>query len=142
MISDLYQKSILALAAAARGAGRLAKPTGSADVRNPLCGDHVIMDVHTRDGRIEELGHELKACVVCQASASLLAQQAAGSDASDLSSLLDGLKGMLKEEAAPPGGKWAGYADLAGVAPYGNRHRCVTLPVEATLDALKDAEEK
>jgi len=140
MISDLYQKSILALAAAAHGAGRLPHPSGSADIRNPLCGDHVILDVEAADGRIEQLGHDLKACVVCQASASLLAQQGPGSDAADLAHLLDALNDMLKSESPPPGGKWAGYADLAGVAPYGNRHRCVTLPVEAAIDALRDAE--
>lgn len=139
MISDLYQKSILALAAAAHGAGRLDQPSGSADIRNPLCGDHVIVDVAAAEGRIEALGHELKACVVCQASASLLADQGPGSDKADLEALLQDLNAMLKTQAAPPEGKWAGYADLAGVAPYGNRHRCVTLPVEAAIDALADA---
>src|SRR5690606_37610768 len=118
---------------AAHGAGRLDAPTGSADICNPLCGDHVIMDVATVRGRIDALGHDLKACVVCQASASLLADQGRGSDKADLEALLQALNAMLKAQAAPPRGKWAGYADLAGVAPYGNRHRCVTLPVEAAL---------
>lgn len=142
MISDLYQKSILALAAAAHGAGRLVGPSGSADIRNPLCGDHVIVDVATDKGHIEAIGHDLKACVVCQASASLLAHRGNGSDMADLETLLEHLNGMLKEDAAPPDGKWSDYADLAGVAPYGNRHRCVTLPVEAVIDALKDSQGK
>ena len=138
MISELYQKSILALAAAAHGAGRLDHADGTADVRNPLCGDHVILDVRAKDGRIEALGHELRACVVCQASASILADKAPGSDAGDLKGLTASVAGMLNGDEAPTG-KWSQYADLAGVAPYGNRHRCVLLPIEAAAAALANA---
>ena len=139
MISELYQKSILALAAAAHGAGRLDHADGTADVRNPLCGDHVIMDVTAENGRIGALGHDLRACVVCQASASILGDKAPGSDKADLENLLTSVSGMLKGGEAP-NGKWSQYADLAGVAPYGNRHRCVLLPIEAAAAALADAD--
>lgn len=134
----LYQKAILALASQAYGAGRLKHPDATADMRNPLCGDRVILDIIAKDGKIRALGHDVKACVVCQASASLVGRHALGATLADMQKLQGAIERTLKGQASSPGGKWRDYATLLeGVAPYGNRHECVLLPLRATIDALE-----
>jgi NifU-like protein involved in Fe-S cluster formation len=139
MISNLYQRNILALAAEARGAGRLPHPDGTADLRNPLCGDHVILDIAVSDGRIGHIGHDIKACVLCQASASILCEIAAGLTDEDLKNGIKAVTVMLKEGVLPSESPWEAYRDFAAIAPHGNRHRCVLLPLEAARDALEEA---
>ena len=71
---QLYQDRIVALAKAKTGAGKLAAPTKSARRDNPLCGDRVTIDVKLDDsGQIAEIAHQVRGCLLCQASASALA---------------------------------------------------------------------
>ncbi len=74
MSDELYQERIVALAKAKTGAGKLTAPTKTARRDNPLCGDRVIIDVKVDDaGKIAEIGHQVRGCLLCQASASALA---------------------------------------------------------------------
>ena len=47
----LYPKPIMALAAAATGAARLAKPDVTVIRVNPLCGDKITLDLEIRNER-------------------------------------------------------------------------------------------
>ena len=82
MSDQLYQERIVALAKARTGAGKLANPTTTVRRDNPLCGDRVIIDVRLDgQGRIAEIAHQVRGCLLCQASASALASIAVGKDA-------------------------------------------------------------
>jgi NifU-like protein involved in Fe-S cluster formation len=85
--------------------------------------------------RIAEVAHETSACVLAQASASLLGAHLEGADEAIVRKLRADVGAMLRdgEAPAPP---FSGYAALSGAAPYRNRHTCVLLPVDAVLDAL------
>ena len=139
MAEDLYQRALLRHAADAHGAGRLAPADGSATIDNPLCGDRVTVDVRLDHGEVAELRHEVRACVLCQAAASILAVNAEGETADSLKALEDAVRGMLKDAAPAPQGKWAEFQVFTPVAPYRNRHSCVLLPIEAAEKALADA---
>ena len=52
------------------GTACLSRLTGEA--HNPVCGDRVIVDLALEDGRVEDVRQETKACVLTQASASIL----------------------------------------------------------------------
>ena len=81
MSDQLYQDRIVALAKAKTGAGKLAAPTKSARRDNPLCGDRVTIDVRLDDrGQIAEIAHQVRGCLLCQASASALSSVAVGRD--------------------------------------------------------------
>lgn len=138
MISELYQKAILSLAAEAVGAGRLENPDATIALNNPLCGDHVTLDLNTENGRITALAHELRACVICQASASILGKHAVGADKTEITGLVTAIEAMLHESGAGPTDKWGEYQGLEAVVPHRNRHECVLLPVRATAAALKE----
>jgi hypothetical protein len=73
MSDELYQTRIVALAKSKTGAGKLAAPTKSARRDNPLCGDRVTIDVKLDDtGHIAEIAHQVRGCLLCQASAAAL----------------------------------------------------------------------
>jgi NifU-like protein involved in Fe-S cluster formation len=133
----LYRRALLRLAADATGAGHLPRPNGVGSAHNPACGDRVTVEVALADGRITALAHDTQACILTQASAALLAGEAAGQDRAGLQRLSAGLRTMLAGGQPPS----PGYGAFDGVAAHAGRHICVLLPVEAALKALEDAEE-
>ena len=136
MRDEIYQTELLKLAARARGAGRLDEPRLSARVDNPLCGDRVTIDVRLdEEGRIAAFGTEVKACLLCQASASLIGDHAKGHPAADFDALRARIEAMLKDDGAPPEGEFEGFKAFLPVRAHKSRHECVLLP----FDALKRA---
>lgn len=131
----LYRRDLLRLSADAKGAGRLPDPDASGSAHNPACGDRISVELALSQGRITALAHQTQACVLTQASAALLAVDAAGQDRPSLIRLADGLRAMLAGGPPPS----PGYAVFDGVASHPGRHACVLLPVQAALKALENA---
>ncbi|HWA69768.1 MAG TPA: iron-sulfur cluster assembly scaffold protein [Rhizomicrobium sp.] len=133
----LYRREMLRLAADATGAGTLPAPDGVGDAHNPVCGDRVTVTLALAAGRVTALAHQTHACILTQASAALLAGAAPGQSPATLTGLADRVRAWLADGGeAPPG-----YAVFDGVTPHAGRHRCVLLPLEAALAALKQAQE-
>ena len=133
MSDELYQARIVALAKSKTGAGKLAAPTKSARRDNPLCGDRVTIDVRLDDGKIAEIAHQVRGCLLCQASASALASVAVGRNAAGIEKVrLDAERAIGREEgeAGEP------FAAFAPVKSHKSRHECVLLPFEALKEAL------
>lgn len=141
-MTDLYQKDVLRHAAMARGAGRLTNPDGTITLDNPLCGDRVTIDVRVDQGAIQEIAQDVKACVLCQASASILCTHATGATASDLDTIRTQLTAMLKDGADAPVGIWESLKVFEPVASHKSRHVCVLLPFEAVAEALRLAAQR
>jgi NifU-like protein involved in Fe-S cluster formation len=139
MSDPLYRKDLLRLAADATGAGRLTHPNGTGTAHNPACGDRVTVDVNLKNGRITALAHQTQACVLAQASAAILGQQANGLDRAALQALRDKVAAML-EGGAVPAAPFEAYGVFDGVAAHKGRHVCVLLPLKAVLAALEDSE--
>jgi nitrogen fixation protein NifU and related proteins len=134
MSDQLYQEKIVALAKAKTGAGKLTEPTKTARRDNPLCGDRVIIDVKMGgDGRIAEIGHQVRGCLLCQASASALASVAIGKDKAGLAELRHDAERALGREAGEP---HAPFDVFTPVKDHKSRQECVLLPFEALKDAL------
>ena len=133
MNDQLYQDRIVALAKAKTGSGKLASPTKSARRDNPLCGDRVTMDVRLENGRIAEVAHQVRGCLLCQASASALASVAIGGDSAAIALLRHEAERALGRE---PGTAAAPFDAFAPVAAHKSRQDCVLLPFEALKDAL------
>jgi NifU-like protein involved in Fe-S cluster formation len=137
MSDPLYRKEILRLAADAHGAGHLSEPHRTGMAYNPTCGDRVIFEIVTdADGHIREMAHETKACVLAQASASILGRDAKNLSREDVAALRAAVTAMLKEGTAVPGRPFSDYAAFDGVIAYPNRHTCLLLPIDALLAAL------
>ena len=124
------------MAAARRvsGHGRLACPHGSATVDNPLCGDRVTIDVELGPpARVARVGHVVRGCVLCEAAAVLIAEQAPERGVEELLCARVGVDAALRDGASFPWPELEMFAPVRGVR---SRHRCVGLPFEALAAAL------
>lgn len=135
-MSDLpYTKEVLRLAADATGAGRLDPPCRSHTKFNPACGDRTTIDLRVLEGRITAVAQDTRACILTQASASILGAALAGQNAGDLLNLRRQVEAML-QGGPPPEGRFAAYGALADAAAHAGRHTCVLLPIEAAVNAM------
>jgi NifU-like protein involved in Fe-S cluster formation len=140
MLNDIYNAKILELAANIPRQGRLAAPDASAKAHSKLCGSTVIVDLVMRDGKVVDFAHDVKACALGQAAASLMARNVIGATGPELRELRDKVRAMLKESGPPPQGKWADVGVLEPVRDYKARHASTLLTFEATVDAIDQIE--
>ncbi len=136
----LYSRRILALAADIPHVGRLEAPQASVRKRSPLCGSTVTVDLTLEDGRIAAFAQDVKACALGQASASVLGAQAIGRTREEIERARDQLKAMLKSGGDVPEAPFEGYEALVPAKDYKNRHASIMLALEATAEAMKEAE--
>ncbi len=141
-MSDLpYTIDVLRLAAEANCAGRLPPPCRSHTEQNPVCGDRTTVDLRLAQDRIVAMAHDTKACVITQASASILGASLQGRESSELVRLRADVEAMLKGGPAPDGA-FARYRPLAAVARPPARPRCGLLPIDAALKAASETGEQ
>jgi NifU-like protein involved in Fe-S cluster formation len=140
MSDPLYRRELLRLAADAHGAGRLSAPDATGHAYNPTCGDRVVVDLAFADGRVSQIAHDTRACVLAQASASILGQSLNGADRVEIEELRNAVASMLDRDTAPPESPFAAFAAFSGAVEFKNRHRCVLLPLDAVLEAFAASE--
>jgi NifU-like protein involved in Fe-S cluster formation len=140
MLNDIYNKRILELAADIPRLGRLNSPQASATAHSKLCGSTVTVDLAMRDGKVTDFAHDVKACALGQASSSIMARNVVGSTPEELRELRQTVRRMLKENGAPPQGKWQDIAVLEPVRDYKARHASTLLTFDAVVDAIDQIE--
>jgi NifU-like protein involved in Fe-S cluster formation len=91
------------------------------------------------DGRIADLGMEVKACALGQASASLLGRVAVGLTRDEVAAGREALRAMLKDGAEPPAPPFDGLEVLRPARDYRNRHASILLAWDAVLGAIDAA---
>ena len=139
-ISDLYSQKILELAANAPQPPRLVKPDASARKVSRVCGSTIEVDVRVRDGVIAAYGHEISACALGQTSAAVVAREIVGTPVSEFRAVREQMHAMLKENGAPPTGKWDDLRYLEPVRDYRARHMSTLLVFDAVVEAIEKAE--
>lgn len=142
MLDDVYNRRILELAADIPRQGRLAAPHASATAHSKLCGSVVTVDLVMDGDVVTDFAHEVKACALGQASSSIMARHVVGSKAAELREIREVARRMLKENGAPPAGKWADLAVLEPVRDYKARHASTLLTFDAVVDAITQIEAK
>src|SRR5215218_3451309 len=142
MLNEVYNRRILELAGGIPRLGRLEKPDASATAHSKLCGSTVTIDLKMQDDTVTDFAHEVKACALGQASSSIMARNVIGAKAAELRELRETVRRMLKENGAPPAGKWADVAVLEPVRDYKARHASTMLTFDAVVDAIDQNEAK
>jgi len=142
MLNDIYNQKIIELAGNIPRLGRLPDPDASATAHSELCGSTVKIELKMQDGVVSDFAHDVKACALGQASSSIMARHVIGSNATELRELRETVRRMLKENGAPPEGKWADVALLEPVRDYKARHASTMLTFDAVVDAIGQIEAK
>lgn len=137
VLNEMYNTRIFELAAEIPRQERLPDPDGSATAHSKLCGSTVSVDLKLDEaGRVSAYGQTVKACLLGQASASVMGREIIGSDAQELREVGRIMRRMLKEGGSPPTGRWADLAVLEPVKDYKARHASTLLVFDAVERAL------
>lgn len=140
MLDDIYNAKILELAGNIPRIGRLAEPDASARAHSRLCGSTVTVDLKMDNGKVSDFAHDVKACALGQASSSIMARNVIGSTPDELRELRETMRKMLKENGAPPDGRWSDLKYLEPVRDYRARHASTMLTFDAVVDAVNQIE--
>ncbi|HEV2506776.1 MAG TPA: iron-sulfur cluster assembly scaffold protein [Mesorhizobium sp.] len=142
MIDDVYNTKILGFAGNIGRIGRLEHPDATAKAHSKLCGSSVVVDIAMQDGVVTDFAHDVKACALGQASSSIMAANVVGATAQELRAVRETMWKMLKENGAPPEGRFADLKYLEPVRDYKARHASTMLTFDAVVDAIGQIEEK
>ena len=100
------------------------------------------VDLKMEDGVVTDFAHDVKACALGQASSSIMAQHVVGASADELRAVRETMRKMLKENGAPPEGRFADLKYLEPVRDYKARHASTMLTFDAVVDAIGQIEKK
>jgi NifU-like protein involved in Fe-S cluster formation len=141
-LSEIYNQRILELSASIPRTERLADADATATAHSKLCGSTITVDLKLAGDRVSAFGQTVKACLLGQAAASIMAQNIIGSDAGELRAVGAAMRKMLKANGPPPTGRWADLAVLEPVRDFKARHASTLLVFDAVETALAAAEGK
>jgi nitrogen fixation protein NifU and related proteins len=101
MAYDMYQERILQHYRSPKNFGQLEHPDLSAEESNPLCGDHIRVDIRLDPSKqnVAEVRFSGDGCAISVASASMLTQKVAGQPLSAIQKI--GRDDVLKLVAIP-----------------------------------------
>ncbi len=136
---DLYTNNILELASTIPITTRLKQPEVTVTKRTAICGSSITLDLNISDSKISEIGLDIKACALGQASACIFLTHAVGTDIKIISELRKNLKMFLDVGAfliKEPFARYK-YFEPAQKVPY--RHDSVLLILDASIEALQKA---
>jgi nitrogen fixation NifU-like protein len=137
-MNDLYQQVILDHNKNPRNFGKIESPTHSAEGHNPLCGDHIDVELKVKDGKIEEIKFHGSGCAISKSSASIMTDLLKGKSVEEAQTYFEQfhsiITGDLEEEIDLESmGKLAVFA---GVREYPSRIKCANLAWHTLNNAL------
>jgi nitrogen fixation NifU-like protein len=137
-LRELYQQVILDHNRKPRNFRRVAPPTRRAEGHNPLCGDHVSVEVKVEDGTIRDIAFQGSGCAISRAAASMMTGSLQGQTVAAAEALFGRFRRMLTEDGSGPEGTDAlgKLAVFAGVREFPSRIKCATLPWHTAHAAL------
>ncbi|MFC3726042.1 iron-sulfur cluster assembly scaffold protein [Neoaquamicrobium sediminum] len=142
MINDVYNAKILGFAGNIARIGRLERPDATATAHSKLCGSTVVVDLTMDGDTVTDFAHDVKACALGQASSSIMAQHVVGATAAELRAVRETMLKMLKENGAPPEGRFEDLKYLEPVRDYKARHASTMLTFDAVVDAIGQIEKR
>lgn len=136
-IAALYQELILDHYRRPRNKGALENADASAEMKNPLCGDEITLQVAFNANGVGDLRFSGRGCSISQASASMMTQLVKGKDVSEINALRHRFREMMLGDAtALTDEKLGSLRALSGVARFPARVKCALLAWNALESAL------
>ena len=135
---DLYTNNILKLASTIPVTTRLMRPDVTVTKRTAICGSSITMDLNISKSKITQVGLDIKACALGQASACIFVTHAIGTDIGVITELRKNLKTFLDTGTfliKKPFTRYK-YFEPAQKVPY--RHDSVLLILDASIEALQE----
>lgn len=139
-LEDIYSEKVLELSANMPRVGRLSGPDATASAHSKLCGSRITVDLKMDGDIVTDYAQDVRACLLGQTSAAVMGAQIVGSTSEELREVGARMRRMLKENGAPPKGRWSDLAILEMVRDYKARHASTLLVFDAVEDAIAQIE--
>jgi nitrogen fixation NifU-like protein len=138
-IGALYQEMILDHYRRPRNKGTLDNPDASVEMKNPLCGDEIELQVTFDGDGIADLKFSGRGCSISQASASMMTQLVKGKSGPEIDALRNQFRDlMLGNSSLAEDPQLGSLRALSGVARFPARVKCALLAWNALETALSD----
>jgi nitrogen fixation protein NifU and related proteins len=138
-LESVYQELILRHYRSSKHRGDLDAPDAVIPMRNPVCGDDILLQVRIEDDRVEEIRFSGHGCAISQAAASMMSEKVVGRSWEEIHALAARFREMLGGDAEAAKDRALGdMRALAGVSKLPRRVKCAML----AWDALEEAEKK
>src|SRR5215210_2508702 len=98
-IAALYQELILDHYRRPRNKGTLENPDSSAEMKNPLCGDEITLQVSFAGDSVGDLKFSGRGCSISQASASMMTQLVKGKNSGEIDALRKRFRELMHGDA-------------------------------------------
>lgn len=136
-LGALYQEMILDHYRRPRNKGTLENPDASVEMKNPLCGDEIALQVEFDGDSVRDLKFSGRGCSISQASASMMTQLLKGKTRAEIESIRKQFRGLMVGEASAADDPQLGsLRALSGVARFPARVKCALLAWNALETAL------
>jgi nitrogen fixation NifU-like protein len=109
----------------------------SAEGKNPLCGDHVIVRLRYEDGVVKDVAFQGSGCAISTAAASTMSEAVKGKTRVEVDTLFREFHDVVTGKKVADVEAMGKLAAFAGVSAFPMRVKCATLAwhtLEAALD--------
>lgn len=139
-LGALYQEMILDHYRRPRNKGTLENPDASVEMKNPLCGDEISLQVAFDGDEISDVKFSGRGCSISQASASMMTQLLKGKTRAEVESIRKQFRGLMLGETSADDPQLGSLRALSGVARFPARVKCALLAWNALETALAEHE--
>ena len=138
-LTDLYQEVILDHGKKPRNFGALEGATASAEGLNPLCGDHLLLQVKVADGKLLEARFTGTGCAISRASASVMTGLVKGKTQAEVEAMFQVFHALVTggPGAHPDLEALGKLAVFGGVHQFPTRVKCASLAWHTLRSALR-----
>lgn len=137
-LDSVYQELILQHYRNPKHRGDMDAPDAVVTMRNPTCGDDIVLQLRVRGDTIEDVRFKGQGCAISQASASMMSGLIAGKRWDEAEPILARFRDMLHGDAEAARDRALGdLRALSGVARLPRRVKCAMLPWDALEEARK-----
>tara|TARA_B100001029_G_C14807817_1_gene310602 strand:+ start:150 stop:554 length:405 start_codon:yes stop_codon:yes gene_type:complete len=132
----MIDTKIIKIASNTKYSGLKNQFTHKASLKNSLCGDFIKVEFIAKKSMIKSMRYETESCILCEASASLLANKINKFNIKDLKKDFTNIKKIKKNKNLNFPLKFKELNRLINKKTL-NRLNCVILPIEALFKAFK-----
>ena len=132
----MINKEILKLASDTSNVGLKNEYSHKISLKNSTCGDKIILELIADKKKISSMKYETVSCVYCEASASLLSRKIKNIKLKDIKNDFSSLKRVSNEKNIKIPKRLSDYKKLINSDNI-SRFKCIFLPIDALLKALK-----
>ena len=139
-LSALYQEMILDHYRRPRNKGTLENADASVEMKNPLCGDEIGLQVAFDGNSISDVRFSGRGCSISQASASMMTQLVKGKSVDEIDSIRNHFRELMLGLSQRDEQSLGALRSLSGVARFPARVKCALLAWNALESALAERE--